>query len=64
MSSQANEFEKLKHESSVGPVREIWQFILENKSWWMMPIMIVFGIFGVLIALAATGALPFIYTTF
>jgi hypothetical protein len=64
MSSQSNEFEQLKNESSAGIVREFWQFILENKTWWMMPIMISFSIFGVFIALAATGALPFIYTIF
>ncbi len=62
MSSKASEFEQLKNESSAGIVREFWQFILENKTWWMMPIMVVFGIFGVFIALAATGALPFLYT--
>ena len=64
MSSQSNEFEQLKNESSAGIVPEFWQFILENKTWWMMPIMISFSIFGVFIALAATGALPFIYTIF
>lgn len=64
MSSQMSEFEKLKNESSGGIVREFWQFILENKTWWMMPIMVVFSIFGIFIALTATGALPFVYTFF
>ena len=64
MSAQSSEFEQLNNQSSDGIVREFWQFIVENKSWWMIPIMIVFGLFSVLLVLAGTGALPFIYTMF
>jgi hypothetical protein len=64
MSSQLSEFEQLSREPSAGAVREFWQFIVENKSWWMIPILAVFGTFGVLISLGGTGVLPFIYSVF
>ena len=43
---------------------EFWQFIKENKAWWMIPILVVLGLVGVLIMLGSTGAAPFIYTLF
>jgi hypothetical protein len=36
----------------------------ENKMWWLTPILVVFGLLGVLLVLGATGAAPFIYTLF
>jgi hypothetical protein len=64
MSSELSEFEELNQESSTGTTRELWQFIVENKTWWMLPILFVFGMFGILIALSGTGMLPFVYTIF
>lgn len=58
------EFEKLNEQPSQSIVSEFWQFIMENKTWWMVPIMVVLGAFGVLIVLAGTGLAPFIYTLF
>lgn len=64
MSSQMTEFERLKLETPTGTVREFWQFIIENKSWWMIPILVVFSAFGVLIACGGSGILPYIYIMF
>ncbi len=36
----------------------------ENAKWWLLPIVFVFAMLGVLLALASTGAMPFIYTLF
>jgi hypothetical protein len=58
------EFEQLNTQPSNSIVKEFWQFIMENKAWWMIPIMVVLSIFGVLIVLAGTGLAPFIYTIF
>jgi hypothetical protein len=58
------EFEQLNTQPSNSIVKEFWQFIMENKAWWMIPIMAVLGIFGVLIVLAGTGLAPFIYPFF
>jgi Family of unknown function (DUF5989) len=43
---------------------EIWFFIKKNKKWWLVPIIVVLGIFSILVFLSATGAAPFIYTLF
>lgn len=45
-------------------VSEFMMFIKENKTYWMVPILIVLGLFGIFIALGATGAAPFIYALF
>jgi hypothetical protein len=47
-----------------GIVNEFVMFIKENKAYWMVPILIVLVLFGILIALGATGAAPFIYALF
>ena len=43
---------------------ELFDFLKHNKKWWLLPILLMLGLFGVLMALAATGAAPFIYTMF
>jgi hypothetical protein len=43
---------------------EFLDFLAENKKWWLLPILIVIGLFGILAALAASPAAPFIYTLF
>lgn len=43
---------------------ELWQFIAQNKKWWLTPIVIILIVFGLLIALGGTAAAPFIYTLF
>jgi hypothetical protein len=47
-----------------GLVAEFVMFMAENKLWWMTPILVVFGLLGVLLVLGATGVAPFIYTLF
>ena len=43
---------------------EIWQFLRENKKWWLLPIALVFFLLGALMLLGGTAAAPFIYTLF
>lgn len=57
-------FEELGREQQQGLIAEFLMFIVENKIWWMLPIVIVLGIIGVLAFLTTTGAAPFIYTLF
>ena len=48
----------------VGLLTEMWQFLAENKKWWLAPIVIsVLGL-GALVLLGGTAAAPFIYTLF
>ena len=44
---------------------EFFQFLKEEKKYWLMPIIIVFLLFGMLIVFSQTSAVaPFIYTLF
>ena len=46
-------------------ISELWQFMRENKKYWMAPIVITLVLAGVLLVLAKGSALaPFIYTLF
>lgn len=62
--SVKNEFERVGDEPSQTLVQEFLQFIVENKKWWLIPILLSFGLIGLLVALSSTGAAPFIYTLF
>ena len=44
---------------------ELWQFMRENKKYWLAPIVIVLLLVGVLLVVAKGSAVaPFIYTIF
>jgi hypothetical protein len=46
-------------------VGELWEFIRENKKYWLAPIIITLVLVGVLLVLAKSSAIaPFIYTLF
>lgn len=60
-----NDFEKTAEEQAeTGFFGELWEFLRENKKWWLIPILIVLLLFGLLILLSGTGVAPFIYTLF
>lgn len=52
------------HEQNVGLVRELYELILHNKKWWLVPILIVLLVIGVLAALGSSALAPFIYPLF
>lgn len=60
-SEQEDEFLQAAGGEERGLVSEFIQFMAENKVWWLAPILIVFGLLGVLLLLGATGVAPFIY---
>ena len=44
---------------------EFFQFLRQEKKYWLVPIVIVFALFGLLIVFAQSSAVaPFIYTLF
>jgi hypothetical protein len=46
-------------------VGEFFQFLREEKKYWLAPIIIVFVLFGLLIVFSQSSAVaPFIYTLF
>jgi hypothetical protein len=58
----AEDFETLGSEQ--GLIAEFWEFLLENKKFWMIPIVLVMVVLGLLIAAGGTAAAPFIYSLF
>ena len=46
-------------------IREFWDFLKVRKKFWLMPVLLVLGLFGGLVVLAQGSAVaPFIYTIF
>jgi hypothetical protein len=46
-------------------LKEFWQFLMAEKKYWLLPIALVFLLFGMLIVFSQTSAIaPFIYTLF
>ena len=61
----ATEFDRVAAQTRhVGLLRELWGFLRDNKKWWLLPILVVFALFSLLIVLSGTGVAPIIYTLF
>jgi hypothetical protein len=46
-------------------LKEIWEFLRARKKYWLIPILLILGVFGGLIILSQGSAIaPFIYTIF
>jgi len=58
------EFEKKAEQPARGILREFWDFLRQNKKWWLLPALVMLLLLGVFVVLAGTGAGPFIYTLF
>jgi hypothetical protein len=44
---------------------DFWRFLREEKKYWLVPIVIVFVLFGLLLVFSQSSAVaPFIYTLF
>jgi hypothetical protein len=64
-SNAAEEFAaQARERSGGGIVNEFWDFLKENKKWWLAPIVISILGLGALVLLGGTAAAPFIYTLF
>lgn len=51
--------------SKIQVVSELWQFMRENKKYWLAPIVVVLVLIGALLVFAKGSAVaPFIYTLF
>jgi hypothetical protein len=52
----------------MGKVRvlsELWRFLRQEKKYWLVPIIVVFVLFGLLIVFSQSSTVaPFIYTLF
>jgi len=45
-------------------ISEFMGFLKQNKKWWLIPILLVFLLFGAFLILGTTAVAPFIYTLF
>jgi len=44
---------------------ELWQFLRQEKKYWLAPLLLVFVLFGLLMVFSQSSALaPFIYSLF
>ena len=59
MTTSGTEFKK-----NPGVLRDLVAFLMQNKKWWLVPVVIVTLLVGALIVLGSTAAAPFIYTLF
>jgi len=59
-----DELDRLAEEKEPSIIREFVDFLLHNKKWWMLPILVFMLFLGVFVMLSGTAAAPFIYTLF
>jgi hypothetical protein len=46
-------------------VKELFAYLGARKKWWLLPVLLIIGLFGGLLVLAQGSAIaPFIYTVF
>lgn len=62
--SQAAEFRREAARQRPSLLREFWDFLLHNKKWWLVPILVALLALGALAILGGTSLAPFIYTVF
>ena len=46
-------------------IKELWNFMLVRKKFWLLPILLMMALFGALIVMSQGSAVaPFVYTLF
>jgi hypothetical protein len=60
-----SEFEKAASETRRrGLLGDFWDFLRQNKKWWLLPIVLMLFLLGLLIFMSGSALAPFIYTLF
>ena len=59
---QPTEFEKAGSEK--GLIGEFWEFLMQNRKFWMIPIIVVLLALGGLLIAGGSSLAPFIYALF
>jgi hypothetical protein len=60
----ADDFQREADRAPAGLISEFVDFVLHNKKWWMIPIVIVLLVLGLIVALQASGIGWALYTVF
>jgi hypothetical protein len=61
---KSNDFAAQSAGERTGIVTEFFDFLKDNKKWWLAPIIVSILGLGLLVLLGGTAAAPFIYTLF
>jgi hypothetical protein len=64
MGGNRTEFDQQVSASRRSLPAEFWDYLSHNKKWWLLPILVVFVLFGVLMFLGSSAVAPFIYPLF
>jgi hypothetical protein len=62
--SEQSDFASQARKEREGFLGEFWDFLRQNKKWWLAPIIVSILALGALVMLGGTAAAPFIYTLF
>ena len=60
-SDASEQFAREAEQAPPGLLREYWHFLRHSKKWYMIPTIILLLLLGLLVALSASGLMPFIY---
>lgn len=55
------QFSRQAEQDSPGLLNEYWYFLRHSKKWYMIPTIVLLLLLGLLVALSASGLMPFIY---
>lgn len=58
------EFTRLSEERPPGFLQEFWDFLRQNKKWWLTPIFVILLLLIGLVLVSQTPLAPFIYPFF
>jgi len=61
---ETSDFASDARKQRTGLLAEFWDFLRQNKKWWLAPIIVSILALGALVLLGGTAAAPFIYTLF
>ncbi|MFT5106196.1 MAG: drug/metabolite transporter superfamily protein YnfA [Verrucomicrobiales bacterium] len=62
--SSAAQFAKMAEDRQPGFFSEFWNFLRQNKKWWLTPIFIILLLLIALVIVSQTPLAPFIYPFF
>ena len=55
------QFARQAEQTPPGLLKEYWHFLRHSKKWYMIPTIVLLLLLGLLVALSASGLMPFIY---
>ena len=59
---EADQFARQADEQGVNIFVEFWDFLLHNKKWWLIPIIVMLLLIGAIVFLGSTPLAPALYT--